>query len=738
MARQPKQKQSLAQTLSGVAGGGQDSFSGTAQALQAFIQSVTSGADNLISTMREQQIRAGEQAQMAAQQTAGAVTDVVSNIASAGQRREEEEKQRAEKFEDREYAEELALWQQELQKESQVWSARLAQRIQEQEDLRLNYVKDMERKVVDYSSFRDAVRSDIDQKMANGYYLQIPNGMEEYQLQMKAIEHSEAFLEDQRGAPYLTWAIQRRNEAVEKIYQQEAGGLGLELTPRKPDLMPLPEPTQRVEGDLPFFDAKTLRDIKRGQGYPEKGIAGMTPDDPMGRHINPYTMKSALWHMQADQQMRTLLTQKGRRVIEENFTKNLLKAEEALKPYTDLHETFAETYEAVAPQAIHEGVMDFIQDPNPQKYGNPSEVITRKIIDRALRTTDGGASKKAYDMLQGNLELQGKDGVQLGLGMYALGQVMAEQITLTLGDPTSQASQALLAELQSRSADPLAQFGRVKGGKGMSAGDQATMLRRELWSTMSQVSNNFKQLEKTAYDQGPVKGLFDELSIVRRAVDSHATVLQSEDEGGADLTPETIQKRLSGLAKQAEPSEAYTRNIGYLEAMAVQFRNQPNPVGAIHNLLSGGKAGVENPNEPVFRAVYENQKQADPVFAQREIIKQQKRVKPSLAKAFGAGLGVIGRGAQSVGSEIAGGVRAGLGAVQEGIGAAASEIGQGIQAGMGSQTQMPQPQQPQAQMRQIPRSQNMQGFLGGQPGTLPPPAQNQQPQSPLQQLGMGG
>ena len=111
-----------------------------------------------------------------------------------------------------------------------------------------------------------------------------------------------------------------------------------------------------------------------------------------------------------------------------------------------------------------------------------------------------------------------------------------------------------------------------------------------------------------------------------------------EDEGGEDLTPENVQSRLAAFETAAGPSEGFKRNIGYLESMAVQFKDHPNPVGAIHNLLSGGKANVKNPNEPTFQAILQNQKQVDPYLNQKEVQKAQKLSYTQMtARAFGAG-----------------------------------------------------------------------------------------------------
>lgn len=744
MAKQ--QKQSLGQALSSVApqGGGGD-FAGTAQALQAFIESISSGASNLMQVMQEQQIQAAEQAQQMAGQTANEVTQVLSNVASAGQRAEEERKARKEQEGDREYAEESALWQRELQQESALWAAHLAQKIQEQEDGRLSWIKDHERKVDSYQDYRDALRSDIDQKMQAGYFVNMPNGIEEYNLMMKALEHSEAFLEDQRGAPYLTWAVQRRNAAIEQIYQQEAKAMGTELTPRSGDLMPLPNPAQPVEGDLPFFDSATIRDVVRGQGYPQQGVSSINPNDPVGRHVNPYTMKSAIWHMQADQNLRMLATQKGRKMLEDGYTKKLLQANDALKPLVDVEEEMAQTYESIADQAIHEGVMSYIADPNPQKTANPAENITRRIIDATLRTPGGDGSKKAYALMNGELVIEGQDGIQLGLGMYSLGQVMAEKIRLTLGDPNSGAAQALLAEMQSRSQDPLKQFGRVQQGKTTDPGQKATMLYRELWGTMSQVSGNFNRLKRVAYEQGPVKGLYDELAVVRRAIDTQATVLQSEDEGGHDLTPEKIQNRLKAVQEGAEPSEGFRRNIGYLEGMAIRFKDQPNPVGAIHNLLSGGKAGIQNPNEPTFQAILTNQEQADPLFSQQMRAKREKK-KQGFASNLGAGMGFLAGAAKQGASNVAGAIGEGASAVKGAVGGAASSFMQGAQQGAQAGSSMVGGQPAPMQAPGMPPGGPAVGPMGGNPQMNyqnqqqramgqpvgPPP---QQPQNPLQQLG---
>lgn len=719
-----KQRQSVSQAVaqSSQAGGGGSNSS--AQAFQAFMQSMTQGTSKLMRAMQEQEIRNTQMQQQAAQQMGSQVTDVLSNMASAGQRGEEERMKRENKQGDREYAEELTLWQQDLQKDAQLWAAQLGERVKEQDERRLAYVKQHERGIEDADQTRKALRSYLVTGVDNGVF-EGPGGIEKLIMIQNMVDMSDTVYEGAVSAPFLTKGIQLRNERVEELYQQEAAAQGIELTPRRPELALWPEPVQRVEGDLPVLSAGEQRDWKRGAGYPKVGISNMDPDDPMSRHINPYTMKSALLHIQNDDMLKTVTTRAGRKIIEDNTTKKVLRVSDALGPYDKMEEEMALSYEGVANEAIDLAIVDFVNDKDPSKFADPSGYITRKVIDKVMGTPE--ASKQADALVGGTLVLKGKDGIQVGLGYHALGMVMSNRINQSLANPNSESYQALAGE-----------FARASGRPNTGMGDQTKMLFRQVQGTLTRVTNNFNTLKDAAWNQGPVKGLVDEVAATRRLMDTHVTVLQSE-EAAEDFTPENIEKRLSSLREDSGESPEFRRNIGYLEGMAVNFKDNPNAVGAIHNLLSGGRAGVVDPNSSTYKAIVETQEKADPVY---RVLRQQYNAKKS---NFQLGLGVIGavagKGAaatgEAVGSVFGGmkaGFTAGAGMAQE----SAGSVQQGFQAGMQPPPQpQPTPAGPPAPPQPGFQTMGQQGAAAlAQPAPMPQPGQQPQPpQNPMQQLG---
>ena len=683
----------------GARGPGRGDGGGINQALSNFLQTFQSGAKNLLSVMQAQQTENAQANQEARQSAASGVSEVLNQVAS-GVRAKDQTDHSQQTKEERDYAEQVALWTKELQEDAQKKAASIQQAIKAQEDGRVNYVNRHKQELAVLGDSNIANRTKLE-GMAD-WIMDLPDGPAMYVKAMRSLEHSESLYESHQNAPFAAYANQITNEMLAKIYESEdpTGNLR-ELQLIDPRLQPLPAVKQEV-GEPQFIDDwKELLDWEQGQGYPSHGVQHLAPDDPKMRHVVPYTSASALKAMMDDSYIQLLMTKKARQALKDSLTTQVDKADTAIEPILAAEKSFRDVFTQVAPEAINRGIQDYMADTDPHKRDNMPDTLVKKILAHMVPEHGPAFAKMAFDVRDGNVELKDqKDGYH-ALAIKAATSALRERLLMAQAEPFGPMMTTIFKDITTHpmgTVKALAQFGMgvQTSGMGLRTSGQLTLDNnaiaagiKKTWGLFAEMGASASRIRDAVKEQIPVQQLYSEAGTVRRLADTYTLVGPSIDNSPDNLmTPEEARRAMEEVSQKTEPSEAYRRNLGLLEATAVLLKNAPDKMGGLMELLNGGDIQIRDPNLPSFQTAVDEARKTDPLLDKRI----QRRVgqwneeseakkaaypptePPGLAGQAGMVAGdVAGRaveGSKKIGR--------GVGQAAEAVGEAASAVGQAI------------------------------------------------------------
>lgn len=611
----PGLSQSIAQLgPSGRGGGG----GGMEQTLSAFIQSMQQGASKLLQVMQAQQQENVMANQQARESAAGGVTEVLNQVAS-GIRGRDTAREDQQTQEQREYNEELLIWQREMAQEAQKEGARLELSLKQQEQARINYIEDYDKRLNTIRDNNLANRRKLE-GMADVFF-DLPDGPAKYAEAMRALDHSDDLYETHQHAPYAAKANKITNEALSRILQSDDPLGQVSNLSADPRLLPLPNLQQDFdETTLPTLGWKDRLEWDQGQGYPTAGVQGVGSNDSKLRHVVPYTKASSLKAMMTDANMRMFVTKKSRQMFKDADIQKLLEAEKVTGPILEAERNFREVFEQVAPNAVSQGIQAYLTDPNPHKRDKMADTLVAKIMANMVPEHGEEFAKRAFGIRDGTITLSTQSDVYHAIAAKAAASAVGERLIEMQADPNGPHMRALMNDLAAN-PNALNEFGVTPSGRvvGKQMGGMVAVtenpissLHRRVWGLMSEMGGTTSRIKHAAREQVPVKQLYSEVGTVRRLADAYTISGPSIDTGPDGVLDEKeVQKVLQSVASQTGPSTEFRRNIGLLEATGILFQNSPDKIGGLMDLYSGGGIKIEDPNLKTFQASVDLGRQTD-------------------------------------------------------------------------------------------------------------------------------
>lgn len=456
--------------------GGGGGPSGAQMALAQFVNDQSTATKKMMTNFQKmQEAQAMENAQQS-QQSAVQLTEAVNQIVRRQKEGELREEAHEERGAEREYGEELTLWQKRLMEDSSSLEAQRLERLNQQTTAVMNFVKDQENERDRHESLINALEihgqalfDKMDPATGQNFWEAGTAGVERYEQLQKYINGARSFREDNFRAGYTQAAIRLLNETKSNIL---AGKPYMDLTnlmvdPDLKELIPIegmPEPNPE---DVASLTDEDLMALETNGGYIPGGLIGRDPDDPelqKFRNYNTLGLEAAADLVLDEQRLAIMHSRRDQAKYGIIRLKEFKKTAEWLQP---LREHEMESYRALqikGSEATMQGMNNVMNklalDPRGFWGGDqtilraipgettamregapPEEVLTDTILEECLKSVLGPNEQEFFMKMYSNLSKSGPDrivldtqpewylGVELLNGLRVVGQNLNSMAT---------------------------------------------------------------------------------------------------------------------------------------------------------------------------------------------------------------------------------------------------------------------------------------------------------------------
>lgn len=601
---------------------------GVAAALQQFMQVNQKGVQQLMQVVQKLQTALAQQQMQATQQIGATVTDMANRITAQSENAKAQQDRSADMAEQREFALDVSEYQRELEKQVAEDARKMAQAQREQVEAANRYMVDWEKQRQVVPAATAYYRQVVNFLTEEGYFDEIPDGLELRKRMLHDLSASEAWNENHFSSHYADRVASTLQKTLAAI---NAGEPYSDLTAVRPDPGMLRIRTDLLppegELDLPTYTAEELAQIKNRSGYPPSGVFALDTGDPAWKLVNPTTY-SFLMKMRADDEINVLLShRKAHKEVLEGQAKQALRDQETLAALEQVSLKANRVFGGLASGAVTAGLSEWIGGASMSAV--PAErALTQRILHNLFADTNPAYAQMAMQLTDpaNPLALEGMEGhmdaAVMASGLEAvLGAVNASlesDDSGQLGEYLIQAAQENPSALASLGLKP-EQVQALAGGAG--AGPQAVAVRRAVWKLAGRVNSEIHGMLEAIDQQGPVQQFRDELSTVVRSLDLYAPrhkAIQSPEykpSGPATLAGDQLGEGMDLSEEFGDPE--FFRPMSNMETLGMLYSAAPDKATVVADLLTGGKVGLKSPSFQAHQESFQWAAQRDPYAAKR-------------------------------------------------------------------------------------------------------------------------
>lgn len=605
-------------------GGGGDAMSA---ALQQFLEANNRTIQQLVQTVQKLQQAQAEQAASAQQQVANTVTDMANRITAQAEEEKARKERSADIKEQRDYAMDVAEYQNKLQQQAAKDAQLVAQQQEEQTAAANRYLMEWERQSKTIPATNEYYRQVVGMLDELGHWDNIPDGLQMRRQLLHDLAASEAWNENHFASPYadrVASTLSRTMQAITKGEPYE------DLTGVRPDPGMVPiraDVIQDIGIDLPTYSEEELAKIRNRSGYPPNGVFSLETDDPAWKLVSPTTY-SFLMRMRADDEINNFLTMsQAQKERLEGQARKALKDEETLAGLEAVAMKSLDIYKGMAPGAVETGLGDWIAGARMSAVP-PEKALTHRILTHLFSATKPEYANMALRLTdpRNPTKLEGMEGYVDGAVMSAGLRSVREYITGVMEQDDNGGLGQFILDAARSQPDVLQNLGvpqrDIAAIAGGGAGAQAVAIRRALWRLTGRVNAEVSSMIEELESQGPVRQFRDELSTTVRVLDTYRVrhqALQSP-EYQAEQRSRTIPGSDMQNIMQLDLGEGFARPMSNLEALGFIYADKPDKAAVLFDYMTAGETGLKSPSFDAHKGALDWAAERDP-FTQRRIAK---------------------------------------------------------------------------------------------------------------------
>jgi hypothetical protein len=682
--------------------------------IQAAAQQQQQGMQKLMKLTMDLQKANAEANEQARQSAGGAVAETL-NAVTQGMERERQERQRVrEKSEDKEFAVEMAEFQQTLAKDLQMEGQRVGNEMQASRDAALDFVQRYKAQKQETNQAITAGYAKLDALANGGYFDHLPDGVDRYAQMKGALDMAEARADDHFSDANLSRVYSMMDQAVRDI---QAGQAPMDLRTLQVDplLLPNPKPVEVRGNPGRGLTPDEIFRMKMTGGYPMGGtvFADRDPTEPDARVFDPKTFTEALFY----DSTLTQLTDRGNRAkLKHKIAMRVAEANERLVPMMERYEDTNRIMNTMAPNAVARGIEEFAAQPGTGKFDNMPRNLFFLAMKNMYPERGEELAAMALDVFDGKREFKTAEQYWVGMGLESAAFNVQQHLSDALQQPIQRPGEkgattmalVLAQQIQDQvGPEGLGQFLGVEGpvdaredGPGMITAQR--MMTRRLIDTKSFA----QRVHRGLWQESALEQFREQLASNLRMADVVALNLAFGEQGDREKAAQKVQEvlgqvaagapeRVAGMGPQAVQTslaQGSEFDLNIMDSMILlAAENGRDALTEMAVAVTGGAESIDSPNLEAYRAIFDQEARRSgdsryDIERTRRNFDVQQRAK-ELAQVQKE-RGLVGAGTEAVKrapGAVAGAVQSG----QQAVGGAAKGFFEGAMGALGGEAAQP-------------------------------------------------